>query len=366
MEKQYNRKKQYLIIFIIILTILEIIWLFFGQKFSEQAIVWSVFVRLNIYTDFAFGADLIYKLTVLVLLLGILFCGWLLLYLTEKAVDKFLEDIIQLLDNIIDGKELEGLNLNQETYLSKCAAKLEKLHELMLYQRNTGAEDKTKMKTLISDISHQLRTPLSNMKILINTLGRETITKKEQDLFWQQLISQMDKIEFLIQSLIKASRLESGVIDIQRQELSIFDTLAQALGNIFIEAEKKKIQITVDCKETLLVYHDRKWTEEALFNILDNAVKYTPEKGIIDITVSAQEIYTEIKISDNGIGVSPEHYEDIFKRFYREDKVHDYNGIGIGLYLTRQIIFMQNGYITVHKRDNDGTVFQVYLPNKEM
>ena len=140
MEKQYNRKKQYLIIFIIILTILEIIW--------------------------------------------ILFCGWLLLYLTEKAVDKFLEDIIQLLDNIIDGKELEGLNLNQETYLSKCAAKLEKLHELMLYQRNTGAEDKTKMKTLISDISHQLRTPLSNMKILINTLGRENITKKEGTNKW--------------------------------------------------------------------------------------------------------------------------------------------------------------------------------------
>ena len=175
MEKQYNRKKQYLIIFIISLTILEIIWLFFGQKFSEQAIAWSVFVRLNIYTDFALGADLIYKLTVLVLLLGILFCGWLLLYLTEKAVDKFLEDIIQLLDNIIDGKELEGLNLNQETYLSKCAAKLEKLHELMLYQRNTGAEDKTKMKTLISDISHQLRTPLSNMKILINTLDQHLL-----------------------------------------------------------------------------------------------------------------------------------------------------------------------------------------------
>ena len=236
----------------------------------------------------------------------------------------------------------------------------------MLYERSTGAEDKAKMKTLISDISHQLRTPLSNIKMLINTLGRENITKEEQNLFWQQFVSQIDKIEFLMQSLIKASRLESGVIDIHRQEQSIFDTIAQALGNIFIEAEKKGIEISVDCKENLPVYHDRKWTEEALFNILDNAVKYTHEKGNIDITVSAQEIYTEIKISDNGIGVSPEHYEDIFKRFYREDKVHDYNGIGVGLYLTRQIIFMQNGYITVHKRDTQGTVFKVYLPNKEM
>lgn len=366
MEKQYNKKKQYIIIFMIVLAVLEIIWLLFGEKFSGWAVRRTVFDWVHISTGLMPRADLIYKITALALLFGILFCIWLLLYLTERAVDKFLEDIIQLLDNIIDGRGLVSLNLNQETYLSKCAAKLEKLHELMLYERSTGAEDKAKMKTLISDISHQLSTPLSNIKMLINTLGRENITKEEQNLFWQQFVSQIDKIEFLMQSLIKASRLESGVIDIHRQEQSIFDTIAQALGNIFIEAEKKGIEISVDCKENLPVYHDRKWTEEALFNILDNAVKYTPEKGNIDITVSAQEIYTEIKISDNGIGVSPEHYEDIFKRFYREDKVHDYNGIGVGLYLTRQIIFMQNGYITVHKRDTQGTVFKVYLPNKEM
>lgn len=129
------------------------------------------------------------------------------------------------------------------------------------------------------------------------------------------------------------------------------------------KAEKKNIHISVQCKETLQIVHDEKWTTEALFNILDNAVKYTPENGSIRISVSTSEFYTKIDISDTGKGISEKNHAAIFKRFYREPEVHNQEGIGIGLYLAREIITMQNGYIEVTSELYKGAVFSVFIPN---
>ena len=128
-------------------------------------------------------------------------------------------------------------------------------------------------------------------------------------------------------------------------------------------AEAKNNQIRVDCDENLAVSHDRKWTGEALFNILDNGVKYTGEGGKIDISVCRQEIFTKISITDNGKGIAPERQGRIFQRFYREPEIHDSEGIGIGLYLAREIITLQNGYIEVKSEAGCGSTFCVYLPN---
>lgn len=180
-----------------------------------------------------------------------------------------------------------------------------------------------------------MKTPIANLKMINNTLLEQEVPAQKQQEFLTAQSSQLDKLDFLMQAMIKTSRLETGVISLEQREQSIYETLAAALGGIFLNAEKKKIDVQVDCPEGLMVSHDRKWTTEALFNILDNAVKYTPASGNIWVSVECWEMYVKIDITDNGIGISEEHQGTIFKRFYREDTVHDAEGIGIGLYLAR-------------------------------
>ena len=177
------------------------------------------------------------------------------------------------------------------------------------------------------------------------------------------LLSQLDKLDFLMQAMIKTSRLEAGVIALEPKPQTIYDTLAAALGGILLNAEQKKIAVTVDCPETVTAAHDRKWTTEALFNILDNAVKYTAEGGKIHVAVVCWEMYVKIDISDTGIGIPEQHQGTIFKRFYREDRVHDAPGIGIGLYLAREIITRQGGFIRVASEVGSGSTFSVFLPH---
>ena len=130
-----------------------------------------------------------------------------------------------------------------------------------------------------------------------------------------------------------------------------------------MKADEKHLQVTVDCPDDLLVPHDPKWTAEALFNILENAVKYTPAGGTIQVAVVRWEACTKIDITDTGRGIPESHQATIFKRFYREPEVHSIEGIGIGLYLTREIISKQNGRIKVTSAVGTGTTFTIFLPN---
>ena len=147
-------------------------------------------------------------------------------------------------------------------------------------------------------------------------------------------------------------------------EFWVHITLAMALGGIFLNAERKHIQVEVNCPETLVVSHDRKWTAEALFNILDNAVKYTPEYGSIRVCVESWEMHLKVSITDTGKGIPENQQGAIFRRFYREEDVHDIEGIGIGLYLAREIISLQNGYIQVTSQVGTGSTFSVFLPHE--
>ena len=134
------------------------------------------------------------------------------------------------------------------------------------------------------------------------------------------------------------------------------------MGGIVYAAEKKEIAVSVDCPEYLTLSHDSKWTAEALFNLLDNAVKYTPEGGSISVSVVAWELYVEIKVTDTGKGISESNQAAIFRRFYREEEVHDQQGVGIGLYLAREIVTRQGGYIKVISEPGQGSAFSIMLP----
>ena len=172
------------------------------------------------------------------------------------------------------------------------------------------------------------------------------------------------KLEFLVQALVKTSRLETGAIRLEKKEAPLIDTLAVACSGVVYEAEKKDISVTVDCPDGLRLSHDSKWTAEALFNLLDNAVKYTPRGGAIRISAEQWEMYVKLNVSDTGKGIPESNQASIFRRFYREEEVHEEQGVGIGLYLAREIVTKQGGYMKVTSEVGRGSTFSVFLPSR--
>lgn len=217
---------------------------------------------------------------------------------------------------------------------------------------------------LVSDVSHQVKTPVSNLKMVTDTLLAKPVTEQERQEFLQGIRSQTDKLEFLFQALVKTSRLETRAIRLEKKDGPLLDTLAQAMSGIVYGAEKKNISVMVQCPDSLRLAHDSKWTAEALFNLLDNAVKYTPAGGKISVSVEQWEMYVKLDVTDTGKGIPESRQAAIFRRFYREEEVHDEPGVGIGLYLAREIIIQQGGYIKVTSAYGRGSVFSVFLPWK--
>ena len=164
-----------------------------------------------------------------------------------------------------------------------------------------------------------------------------------------------------MQSLIKMSRLETGTFTLHMEEARLADTVAQAMSTVWARAEAKGIALAADCDSRITVQHDPKWTAEAFGNILDNAIKYTPSGGSVSVSVRPWQFYTRVDITDTGIGIPEEHYNDVFQRFYRAPEAAAQEGVGLGLYLANGIVTRQKGYISVKSKPGQGTTFSVYL-----
>lgn len=281
----------------------------------------------------------------------------------RREVYTFADKTDRILDLILSEKEWDNAEETDDTLWGKIS---EKLHRTAHIQNQKHAEilrEKQQIKELISDISHQTKMPIANMKIYLEILQAEACNDREIH-FLKNIEHQTTKLNFLLQSMIKMSRLETGTIQIQKKEQPLIDTLGRAVGAVVAKADKKNLKIFVDCDPKISLPHDSKWTEEAVFNLLDNAVKYTQTGGNIHLFVSRQELFTKINVKDTGKGIERERQAEIFTRFYREPEVHDEEGIGIGLYLTRQIAELQNGYVEVRSARSQGSEFSLYLPNE--
>lgn len=311
----------------------------------------------------------LYRLTssFVVALWFLLFCTFTLVYmvcfvrLIRRKLALFSDHICQTIDEMLSGNIDPPQVPEEESLFYKINYRLGRLYDAMKENGNSIAKERENLQELISDISHQVKTPIANLKMINSTLLEQDIPLQKQKEFLSAQASQLDKLEFLMQAMIKTSRLETGVISLNKKIQPIYDTLAAALGGILLNAEKKQIDVQVNCPEQLSVSHDRRWTSEALFNILDNAVKYTPIGGKIRVRVIPLERYLQIDIADTGVGIPEQHQGAIFKRFYREENVHDVEGIGIGLYLAREIISLQDGYIKVASNIGKGSTFSIFL-----
>ncbi|MFL8712786.1 sensor histidine kinase [Clostridioides sp. GD02377] len=281
----------------------------------------------------------------------------------RRDIVDFSNNIVCNIDDFIAGNKNIKFNLNEDTLTAKVQNKVKHMIEIIEIKNNKYVDEKENIKTLISDISHQIKIPIANISMYNETLLQKELDRKNQVSFLENMQNQVNKLDWLGNSLIKISRLETGIISLNVTKSRISDTIASALSGVFLRLEEKNISLEIDLDDKVEVYHDKKWTGEALFNIIENAVKYTPEGGKVGIKVDKMDIFTKIIISDTGIGIDESDINNIFKRFYRSIEVTNIDGIGVGLYLAREIINKQSGFIKVDSQKNVGTTFNIYMKN---
>ncbi len=290
--------------------------------------------------------------------------GWKL-YVLKQDIYRFAKRLEESLDDILSGKEPKRDWEDEDSLWGMVCGKLRRVNHVWQRKEEESLSEKNKMKELISDISHQTKTPAANLKLCMEILQDEPMSDRAEE-FLKSMESQIGKLDFLIQGMVKISRLETGVIRIRDHETDLRATIGRAVAAVVPRAEQKQIRLYVECDRDIRIRHDGKWTEEAIFNLLDNAVKYTERGGSIRIETVVQEIFTQIRIRDTGKGIAPERQAEIFTRFYREPEVHEQEGVGIGLYLARKIVELQKGYIEVKSEVGEGAEFRICLLNERI
>ena len=274
-------------------------------------------------------------------------------YQKEK---KILNRLQQMLDCAIDG-ELERTEISEEKYSALENSMKQYIDSSFLAKKNQQ-EQKGVIQKLISDIAHQTLTPISNLKIYGEILS-EVSNENQEEI--ATILEQTEKLDFLIQSLVKLSRMESGIIAVHSEDTAIKQMLESIQKQFNVKVKEKNIALSL-CDTDLHVLCDPKWTVEALGNIVDNAIKYTARGGKIKIKAGQYSFFVKIDITDNGIGIEKEEIPKIFGRFYRSMLVTDQPGVGIGLFLAREIIQAQKGYIKVTSEIGQGSTFSIFLP----
>ena len=279
----------------------------------------------------------------------------------RRQVSLFADDLCETLDALMSGRQPEGYQPYEDSLTAKVQGKLMQYFDIMSEGKRQSLRDKETIQGLVSDISHQVKTPIANIKMFTGILQKHQLSPEKQAQFLDTMEEQIDKLDFLMQSLIKMSRLETGTFTLHMKEAPLSDTIAQAMSTVWAKAEEKDILLTANCDSAITVCHDPKWTAEALGNILDNAIKYTASGGKVSVSVLPWQFYTRVDITDTGIGIPKEQYNHIFQRFYRAPQAAAQEGVGLGLYLANGIITKQKGYISVKSKVGQGTTFSVYL-----
>lgn len=323
------------------------------------------------YQSYLIRTICIYAVIYIFGLLGI----YAIIELTNRKKKIELEGIYKILLKF-QNKDYElDLTTTNEDMLSKINYKLEALGKQLLLNERQLSKEKEDTKALVTDISHQLKTPIASLKMCLWLLNDDKLEPTEKEEFMKRFEEQLDRLEGLTAALVNISRLEIGMISITKEENNIFDTIVTAINSVYLKADEKKIKFEIEYEnskenqiENLIIPHDNKWTKEAIVNVLENAIKYSNHETTITIRFAKRTSFIRIEIEDEGIGIPKDETLLIFKRFYRGKSkiVKESEGSGVGLYLTREILERQGGNITVTSKRVDGnklkgSIFVIHL-----
>ena len=280
-----------------------------------------------------------------------------IVFWNRRKARKTMERIEKMLDSAMTGSFSEsGFD---ESKLSALETKFAHYLSAAETSSRNVAQEKDRIKSLIADISHQTKTPIANLLLYSELLKEEDLppsAKANVD----ELYNQAEKLRFLIDSLVKLSRLENGILSLSPQPTALQPLLGGIAEQYAAKAARKGLSLQLHDTDTSAIF-DMKWTAEALANVVDNAIKYT-EHGVITISAVSYEMFARIDISDTGPGIPENEQAKIFTRFYRSKNAGEQEGVGIGLYLARQIISCEGGYIKVASVLGKGSTFSIFLP----
>lgn len=296
------------------------------------------------------------------------YAGWITLF-TVLCLDgsallftgKRYRDIERLsayLRRVYGGDYSLDIRDNTEGELSILRNEIYKVTLILSKQAELLKSEKEQLANALSDISHQLKTPLTSMTVMSDLLSKDDLKPEKRKEFTKNLELQLERMDWLLTSLLKLAKLDAGTVEFKKELISAPKLINQAIKPLLIPMELKEQKLLIEGDETVSFHGDLNWSTEAVINILKNCIEHTSNGGTISILYEENPLFTEIKISDNGSGIAKEDLPFIFKRFYRGKNAGE-DSVGIGLAMAKSIVTNQNGDIKVTSEKNKGTEFSI-------
>ncbi len=294
---------------------------------------------------------------ILIVLFSVLYMAIIFIYLKQR--DKKINQITQYINEIKNRKYDLNINENSEDELSNLKNELYKITIMLKEESEISRHDKEKIKMSVEDISHQLKTPLTSIMIMLDNLkDNPNMDEDTKQKFIFEISKQVDWINWLVISILKLSRLEANVVKFSNNKINVKKFIDEIIGNLEIPIEIKNQKISIEGDEDASFIGDYKWQQEAITNIIKNAIEHNKENGKITIKYEENVLFTKITIIDEGQGIAKEDLKHIFERFYKAQNSSD-NSVGIGLSLAKNIIEKNNGMINCKSEIGNGTEFIV-------
>ena len=296
------------------------------------------------------------RVCVIALAAGAVLCVIFAIYTKRRYKD--IDDLNTYLSKVLSGNDVPDITDQEEGELSILKTNIYKATTTLKFQKELLANDKKMLADAIADISHQLKTPLTSMMVMNDLLeGEEDASKREE--FIRTQSAQLDRMNWLIQNLLKLSKLDAGVIAMNPEEVKSHKLLSDSLKPFLIQMDLKEIKLVEDIKD-FNIRCDINWTTEALQNIIKNCIEHMKAGDTLTVSAEENNLYAGIKIEDTGCGIKKADLPHIFERFYRGENSGT-DSVGIGLALSKTIIEMQKGEIRVSSEENVGTTFEIRL-----
>lgn len=299
------------------------------------------------------------------IILGIVFLVVLLTYVwyrrLREKVNTTMEQVDATIDGLIHHRRPQYFSETEDSLLGKFQSEILQLHDMLTSYEAREKELRESLSGSISDLVHQINTPITNIRMYSGFLQDGGLTDEEQRQFAIKIQKQADKLSWLGEGFAKVSRMESGIISLQPETQKVLPILLRAIDQVTLKAQEHGNEIALEGDQKQDAYLDAKWTEEVFYNLLDNAVKYSDEGSRIVAAMTRYEMYVRVDVRNRGLKIEKEEYPKVYQRFYRSGQVQEQEGVGLGLYLAREIVRGQQGYMKVGRNEVGETVFSVFL-----